>query len=284
MPVNQSIEQQLAKHLDALLSAEQRGWLDDAIATLVADRDPVDALLRYFPSARRRLGRLPAAADATIQVDDRELPLAGWEANDLGRAAMLVALCARQPATEFVPILFRAGDETERITIVRSLALLPDAELLKPVALEAGRGNSAALCAALVLDNSYPARLYTEHEFNQMVLKALFMGLPIGRILGLERRANPELARMCEDFFDERTAANRMAPLDIWLAMVPHASPRGLELAKTYLGSVEPGHRFHAALALGRRASQDPELRALLKLRRETETDERVLSALKLVT
>jgi hypothetical protein len=41
------------------------------------------------------------------------------------------------------------------------------------------------LSQALALDNPYPAAYYTGHEFNQLILKAVFMGLPIERTVGL---------------------------------------------------------------------------------------------------
>jgi len=280
--MNDTIQKQCFGVLGTVLDAGQLTWLENAISELDTDANHLDMLAARFPTTRRKLGKQAVGEDATIRVDDQNVPLAGWEADELGRAALLVTAAQHASAADFLPVLFRAGDETERTAIVKSLMLFADGESLKPVALEAGRGNSAALFAALALDNPYPAAHYTEQEFNQLVLKTLFMGLPIGRIVGLESRANPDLSRMCEDFYDERTAANRMPPLDIWLAMVPHASQRGLELAKTHLENDEPGHRFHAALALGRRADADPELRGLLQDRLESETDQRVLSALQL--
>ena len=280
--MNDTIQKQCFGVLGNVLDTGQLTWLANAVSELDTDANQLEMLTDRFPTTRRKLGKRAVSDDASIRVGDQNLPVAGWEANELGRAALLVTAAQHACAAEFLPVLFRAGDETERTAIVKSLMLFVDGESLKPVALEAGRGNSAALFAALALDNPYPAAHYTEQEFNQLVLKTLFMGLPIGRIVDLETRVNPDLSRMCEDFYDERTAAQRLPPLDIWLAMIPHASQRGLELAKTHLEDDEPGHRFHAALALGRRAGEDPELKGLLQDRLQSETDQRVLSALHL--
>lgn len=266
--------------LSAMVSVEALRWLSASRKELAASQGPVSTLERLFPAARRALGTSTMPAAESIALDDDAIELKDWQASDLGRALLLIDGCARVPSAELVETLYRNGDETERSAIVRALVLLPEPEALKGVALEAGRTNSASLFAALALDNVYPDRHYSDHEFNQLVLKALFMGLPIGRIAGLEHRANPELARMCEDFYDERTAAGRPAPFDIWLAMIPHASPRGLELAVEHLSHAEPGHRFNAAIALGRKARRDPELRSTLQRRLEIETDERVQRAL----
>jgi hypothetical protein len=154
------------------------------------------------------------------------------------------------PATESVPKLYRAGDETERVSMTRALPLFDNGPALKPVALETGRINSVALYSALALGNPYPAAHYTDHEFNQIILKSLFMGLPIERVVGLAERANRELSRMCENYYDERTAAGRSVPSDIWLAMGPFASHRGKQLMRDHLRHEDARHRHYAEVAI----------------------------------
>jgi len=44
------------------------------------------------------------------------------------------------------------------------------------------------------------------------------------RIVGLDRRANPELTRMAADYAAERRAARRPVPADIGLAMTGTAT------------------------------------------------------------
>jgi hypothetical protein len=115
--------------------------------------------------------------------------------------------------------------------------------------------------------------------FNQLVLKCLFNGLPVERIVGLTRRGNPELARMCEDYVGERLAAGRSVPADIWLALEPHASAAGIALILSYLDHDDPRHRRYAALALSRRQAEPPVATALSR-RRACETDPAARDAL----
>ena len=49
--------------------------------------------------------------------------------------------------------------------------------------------------------------------------KALFIGVPIARIVGLRRRLNPDLSRMARDYASERRAAGRTVPADLSLAL-----------------------------------------------------------------
>jgi hypothetical protein len=271
----------IAEGLEALLDGEGSRWIASARAEIIRAEDPCSALERLFPAVARALGRRNVPDDARIEIDGESHGLRSWQVSDVGRALLLLVGSTRLPSGELAAKLFRAGDESERAAIVRSLPLLPDGAALKPIALEVGRVNSAALFGALALGNPYPAAHYTEHEFNQLVLKTMFMGLPLGGVVGLERRANADLARMCGDFYDERTAAKRSVPVDIWLALVPFATADRLELAKQHLKHAEAAHRFHAAVALGRRGARHAELRALLAERAKHETDARVLAALR---
>jgi len=50
------------------------------------------------------------------------------------------------------------------------------------------------------------------------VLKALFIGVALSRIVGLDRRRGAELARMAAVYAAERRAAGRPVPSDIGLA------------------------------------------------------------------
>jgi hypothetical protein len=146
--------------------------------------------------------------------------------------------------------------------------------------MEAGRANSLQLVSAVSLHNPYPRAHYSEHEFNQLVLKNLFVGLPIDGVLGLTERANEELARMCEDYYDERSAAGREVPNDIWLAMARHASERGEQLLLAHLLHDSFEHRCYAARAIGQRLQRRPQLRETLQQQLQAEADAHVINAL----
>lgn len=265
------------------LAPEALAWLRQGLDEVSQTQEPLAALSRRFPAALRRLGREALGHRTVLSTGCGDLDAATWPKGDLGRACLLLAALAKGPAMAqaLVTALFRQGDEGERAALVRILCLTPDPCALLPLAQEAGRINSLDLFAALALDNPYPAAYYDDHLFNQVVLKSLFNGLPIARISGLGGRTNPELSRMCEDYVGERLAAGRTVPTDIWLALEPSASPRGLRLTIEYLGHPDPGHRYHAALALtsglaaGRHAN-DPEVMAGLIERRAAETDPQV--------
>ena len=57
-----------------------------------------------------------------------------------------------------------------------------------------------------------------------MVLKALFVETTLAPIVGLDERANPELARILRDYAHERWAAGRPVSPELWRCVGPFAT------------------------------------------------------------
>lgn len=229
----------LSRALIAVASPAARAWLVEARRRLAEITQPPAELQRLSAAAGRALGHEPLTDALVIPTAAGGIAVNQFTLAAAGRLALAIETLERTPrgATTWLHDYFRAGDETEQTALVRGLALLRDDAGLKPIAAEAGRSNSVALFRALALDNPYPAAYYGVREFNQLVLKALFLEQPLARVVGLAERANRELSRMCEDYVDERAAAGRNVPDDIWLALSPHASARGREMAQRHAAS-----------------------------------------------
>jgi hypothetical protein len=110
---------------------------------------------------------------------------------------------------------YRTGDNAEREALLGALILLPEPRRFLATALEACRTNVLTVFEAIACENPYPARCFPPDAFNRMVLKALFVGTAVSRIVEIEERANPELARMAASYASERRAAGRPVPEDI---------------------------------------------------------------------
>jgi len=263
--------------LTAVLPGPARTWLEDALAKVAGSAEPEGDLASLGAAARRKLGDDPLGAGAApIQTPAGPLAIAAWSWADAGRVTLVLAAVSTRPgeAEQIVEAAYRAGDDLERAALMRGLALMPTPEALKPIALATGRTNSVPLYSALALDNPYPAAYYSEHELNQLVLKALFLAIPIERVQGLAARANPDLSRMCEDYADERLAAGRSVPADIWLALAPFASAHGAGLLIDHLSSPDPRHRYYSAKAASLRRPAGAALAGALAERLRVETDE----------
>ncbi len=166
-----------------------------------------------FSAAGRKLGRSPISA-----IDARRL---AWPesagVDECGRAALVLTAIRSLEATDhvaFVRDLIRRGDVRERHAVLRILAALPDPVRFLDTAVDACRTNVLSVFEAIACDNPYPARWFPDPAFAQLVLKGLFIGAPIGRVVELSSRITDELVRMVDAYASERRAAGRSIPTD----------------------------------------------------------------------
>jgi hypothetical protein len=117
--------------------------------------------------------------------------------------------------------IFRVGDNAEREALLAGLLLLPEPGRFLSTAVEACRSNVETVFTALACENAYPSVYFPDANFNQMVMKAVFIGLPLVRVIGLSDRRNDELKRMAQSYASERVAAGRCVPDDLELIVAP---------------------------------------------------------------
>jgi hypothetical protein len=202
--------------------APARRWLEEARATVGPPLDH-DAFTAAFVTAARRIGKAPlepspeeASRLAALGIT---WPVSGWRVDELGRAALFLIAAGRLPARDLPELLeecYSRGDNRERQAVLRALPLLPEPERFLAIGVDACRTHIQPLFEAIACENPYPAAYFPDLNFNQMVLKALFIGVALERIVGLGGRVTPELGRMAGDYASERRAAGRSVPPDIW--------------------------------------------------------------------
>ena len=146
-----------------------------------------------------------------------------WTTADAARALVLLAAAEGTPTPDLwvaaATACFDHGDAREQQSWLRAISLMPHPERLVAIAVDACRSHIQPLFESIACENPYPAAYFFERQFNQMVLKALFVGVRVERIVGLTRRLNPELSRMARDYAAERLAAGRTVPADLVLAL-----------------------------------------------------------------
>lgn len=178
---------------------------------------------KAYTRAARMLGgtSLELHSDEIRACSSAGLPLfQGRALHELGRTVLL--LCATEylapeDQAEFIDVLYARGDNAERKALLRTLSILPEPDRFLSTAVEACRSNVQTVFEAIACENSYPVRHFPELSFNQMVMKAIFIGVPLSRIVGLSTRIAPVLVRMAQDYVQERIAAGRPVPGDIQL-------------------------------------------------------------------
>jgi hypothetical protein len=210
--------------------AAGRSWLE---AVMAGVRAPLDrgAFAAAYTVAARRVGKtaVAPAADVRARLESGGLPWPpdGRGADELARGALLLrasAVVAGGELEGLVHDVYQRGDTRERQAVLRTLPLLPEPGRFLPLAVDACRTSIQPLFEAIACENGYPAAHFPEPSFNQMVLKALFLGVPLARITGLPRRITGELRRMAADYASERRAAGRPVPADIGV-LVANAPP-----------------------------------------------------------
>lgn len=208
----------------ARLAPEER-WLDDAL-TMVAQRDVNRLLGVYTSTSRKSAGRgltLTAVEHAAIDALSPGLSCERWMLEDLVRATILLESARVQPNAQTwidtVPACYENGDAREQQSWLRAISLLPLAERFAAYGIDACRSHIQPTFEAIACDNPYPSCYFPDLNFNQLVLKALFIGAPLARVVGLRRRLNADLSRMARDYASERRAAGRTVPADLPLAL-----------------------------------------------------------------
>ncbi|HEX5101050.1 MAG TPA: EboA domain-containing protein [Polyangiaceae bacterium] len=174
-----------------------------------------------FASVPRRLG------DAALSrpTPPRELVAAArphWTLTDWSRLWLVLRALEHVVPEEraaFVLRTFEAGELGEQESVLRMLSLLPEPGSFVETGVGACRTNAKSVFEAIACDNPYPAAYFSELAYNQLVMKAVFVEAPVGRIEGLAARRTPELLRMARDYASERRAASRPVPADVALIL-----------------------------------------------------------------
>ena len=258
--------QVLEQWLAARLPGDAAAWLKDSAQRLRGGGSDKD-LYMSVSLVPRKIGK----ADLTLSAAELGQATAarpGWDAREwsLDQAArVLLLLAAGSDGATFarrLDQLCATADVGELVAFYRGLPLYPDQPRHVLRAAEGVRTNMKAVFQAVAHRNPYPFEQLAEPAWNQMVLKALFIGASLDPIIGLDRRANPALARMLCDYAHERWAAGRPVSPELWRCVGPHARGEMLADLSRVLEKGTGPERAAAALALS--SSPDPAASGLL--------------------
>ena len=160
-------------------------WLAGQLEAL--RQDPGDRKLHVaLGMIPRRLGKDDLAlTEADLAAAEAARP--GWDPPDwsVDEAARILALLAVADASTGFAARFTelcgSAEVGEAIALYRGLPLYPDPEALEDQAAEGLRTNMRAVFEAVAHRNPFPRERFGEDRWNQMVLKALFIGSAAAR-------------------------------------------------------------------------------------------------------
>jgi hypothetical protein len=190
-----------------------------------------NALFFAFSQAVRHAGKgllSPTQAEAqTARGLDPHWDLREWTL-DVTVRAYFMAMMPDSPETPArLMKVHQTADLGEHIALVKALFLAPRCEAALHIAREGLRSNMRSVFAGITAHNPFPARYFDELAFNQMVVKCLFVDLPLRDIAGLDSRLNATLAQILIDLAHERWAAERLVSPEMWRCVGPFANDLG---------------------------------------------------------
>lgn len=247
--------------------SEAVAWLQDRIAEQVDrfSKRPFyyafSGVSRHFPK-RGEITIAPELAGA-LRAEIPGFTVEHWDQFRLARVLLLLALAGEEKAEflETIEALLNTADLREQAAIYSAFPLLPHQEALVESAVDGLRSNIVDVFDAIALNNPFPASHFTDAAWNQMVLKAIFIGRPLYRIAGLDSRRNAELAAATSYLAHERWAAGRRIPAEAWRNCVGFVEDTIVADLRHLLETGEPTDRAAAALVLTE--DGDPRLVAL---------------------
>ncbi len=247
--------QLLRDWLSRRLDADQLAWVDDQIGRISASPSGRDLTIAVNLASRRAgkqplgLGPHEATAGTSVRAG---LDAGDWTVDQAVR--ILFVLASYAAAGETFPArldtLVRSGAIGEQIALYRGLPLYPLAEQLRATAGEGIRSAMQPIYEAVAHRNPYPREQFSDAMWNQMVVKALFIGTTLAPIQGLDERRNPDLARMLVDYAHERWAAGRSVSPELWRCVGPFAGDSYFDDLMRVFESPSATERKAAALAL----------------------------------
>lgn len=248
--VQELLEQWLSKRLDASTMA----WIKERQA--IARSNDKRGFFLAFGMAPRKVGK----ADLGLTTDELATADAvrpgwnpqGWSIDQAVRTLLVLSLPEQSPDSLVATLdeLFATGEVGELVALYQALPLLPHSSAHILRAAEGIRTNIKAVFCAVAHRNPYPSEQFHEDQWNQMVLKCQFIGVPMSPIVGLDKRANAKLSSMVVDFIHERRAAKRPVPADMWRCVGRFADDRGIEELTSLLSTGTKTERCAAVLAL----------------------------------
>lgn len=178
--------------------------------------------------------------------------LNGWSVDMLARTWLLLELDETNTKEYFRKIenLFLAAEVNELVALYSALPLLAHPEMWIKRCAEGIRSNIGNVLEAIMYQNPYPQKNLDQSAWNQLVLKAFFTGKDVGKIQGIDSRANKELAYVISDYVHERRAAGRDINPALWRLVGPFIDDKLFEDVKWAFESGVYVNQKAAALAL----------------------------------
>jgi hypothetical protein len=233
----------LSEALEARATPEGLEWLREAQAAVAADPT---ALRTKFPMVGRKVGR------GTLEEGADPADVHAWTVDDAARVLLLQAAGAGAEAE--LADLYRFGDAAERRGVLRALPFLDIGDRGLGLVDDAIRTNDTRLIAAAL--GPYATEHLSDAQYDQAIIKCVFVGVPITPLDGLPERVTPDASRMLAAFVLERVTAGRDLPAEVWTVIDKYPPAEEIAAIEATLNSPYEDRRAAAERALSYRSQQ----------------------------
>ena len=196
-------------------------WLQEK-AGLVKSENNAAQLHLSFTAIPRKAGKqiIKINADQKKHIDSivPGFIIDDWPLHRLCRIWILIHVDAAEKDNycNKIESLFKNAEMNELAALYAALPVFAYPEKWIKRCEEGIRSNIGIVLEAIMYNNPYPSKFLDEAAWNQLVLKAFFTDKNVNRIIGLDDRANPELASTLIDYAHERWAAKRPVNIQLW--------------------------------------------------------------------
>ncbi|MEJ1222268.1 EboA domain-containing protein [Sediminicola sp. 1XM1-17] len=214
----ENVSQELRKVLYLNMDADLLQWLEEKKDVVIGNRSPKDLYMTYSLMASKINSggnvKMPSDQNSVMQYLETQKA----DLLQISRVYLLINVLEADEDFFFdkVANIIQVSDTGELETFLKFLVLMPNSGSYKNVAVEALRTNIATIFDAISLNNPYPAAFFNDQQWNQMYLKAAFMGRNLSAIMDIDARANKDLTRIISDYAHERWAASRSVDPYFW--------------------------------------------------------------------
>jgi len=200
--------------LNELQDEKTKSWLDQKLHSIKTDQDFFISFALINKKIPRDHLQLSPAKIQTIHLKYPEFNIENWTLDQLCRFSLLMyySLLSVKSLTKLISV----ADTREQISIFKSITYLENASHFTPIVVNGIRTNIVDIFDAIALKNPFAASYFSQDEWNQMILKAVFMERPIYQIKNIDQRKNEKLAHILFDYARERWAASRRVTPELW--------------------------------------------------------------------
>ena len=203
--------------LNELKDKKTKNWFDQKLNSIKTDQDFFITFALINKKIPRGQLQLNPGQIQNILLKNPEFNIDNWTLDQLCRFSLLMyyPLLSVQSITTLISV----ADTREQVTIYKSIPYLTNASHFASIVVNGIRTNIVDVFDAIALNNPYPASNFSQDEWNQMILKAIFMERPIYQIKDVDHRKNKKLAHILFDYARERWAASRRVTPELWRMM-----------------------------------------------------------------